>query len=59
MFDTFAALLDWFGIVVFATTGALVASRKGYRTVLVVPDKMSREKIMHARALGAEVVALG
>jgi cystathionine beta-synthase len=24
--------------------------------VLVVPDKMSREKIMHARALGAEVV---
>ena len=28
MFDTFAALLDWFGIVVFATTGALVASRK-------------------------------
>src|ERR687892_386644 len=35
---------------------ALVASRKGYRTVLVVPDKMSREKIMHARAMGAEVV---
>jgi uncharacterized membrane protein YeiH len=28
MFDTFAALLDWLGIVVFATTGALVASRK-------------------------------
>jgi uncharacterized membrane protein YeiH len=28
MFDTFAALLDWFGIVIFATTGALVASRK-------------------------------
>src|ERR671928_1892061 len=28
MFDTFAALLDWFGIIVFATTGALVASRK-------------------------------
>jgi uncharacterized membrane protein YeiH len=28
MFDTFAAMLDWFGIVVFATTGALVASRK-------------------------------
>src|SRR5690606_18631255 len=28
MFDTFAALLDWFGIVVFAITGALVASRK-------------------------------
>jgi len=28
MFDTFAAVLDWFGVVVFATTGALVASRK-------------------------------
>ena len=28
MFDTFAAVLDWLGIVVFATTGALVASRK-------------------------------
>ena len=28
MFDTFTAALDWFGIVVFATTGALVASRK-------------------------------
>jgi cystathionine beta-synthase len=50
------------GTVVEATAGntgvglALVASRKGYRTVLVVPDKMSREKIIHARALGAEVV---
>src|SRR3954465_12060947 len=28
MFDTFTALFDWFGIIVFATTGALVASRK-------------------------------
>lgn len=28
MFDTFAALLDWLGIIVFTTTGALVASRK-------------------------------
>ena len=28
MFDTFAALLDWLGIVAFATTGALAASRK-------------------------------
>ncbi|MGE0715528.1 MAG: trimeric intracellular cation channel family protein [Alphaproteobacteria bacterium] len=28
MFDAFAAILDWLGIVVFATTGALVASRK-------------------------------
>jgi uncharacterized membrane protein YeiH len=28
MIGTFAAFLDWFGIVVFATSGALVASRK-------------------------------
>ncbi|ESR25982.1 trimeric intracellular cation channel family protein [Lutibaculum baratangense] len=28
MFDTLAAMLDWFGIVVFTVTGALVASRK-------------------------------
>jgi uncharacterized membrane protein YeiH len=28
MFDAFAFWLDWFGIIVFATTGALVASRK-------------------------------
>ncbi len=28
MFDTFIAILDWFGIVVFAMAGALVASRK-------------------------------
>lgn len=34
---------------------ALVAARKGYRLILVVPDKMSREKIVHLRALGAEV----
>jgi cystathionine beta-synthase len=34
---------------------ALVAARKGYRLILVIPDKMSREKIFHLRALGAEV----
>jgi len=34
---------------------ALVAARKGYRLVLVIPDKMSQEKIFHLRALGAEV----
>jgi uncharacterized membrane protein YeiH len=28
MFETFAAVLDWFGLVVFAVSGALVASRK-------------------------------
>ena len=50
------------GTIVEATAGntglglALVGARKGYRTILVVPDKMSREKILHARAMGAEVV---
>jgi len=34
---------------------ALVASRKGYRLILVIPDKMSQEKIYHLRAMGAEV----
>jgi cystathionine beta-synthase len=49
------------GTIIEATAGntglglALVAGQKGYRTVLVVPDKMSREKILHARALGAQV----
>ena len=35
---------------------ALVAQAKGYRLVLVVPDKMSREKIFNLKAMGAEVV---
>ena len=35
---------------------ALVAAQKGYRLVLVIPDKMSREKISNLRAMGAEVV---
>ncbi len=35
---------------------ALVASQKGYRLVLVIPDKMSREKIFNLKAMGAEVV---
>jgi cystathionine beta-synthase len=34
---------------------ALVAQQKGYRLILVVPDKMSREKIFNLRAMGAEV----
>src|SRR5438105_12925719 len=50
------------GTIVEATAGntglglALVGGRKGYRTLLVVPDKMAREKILHAKAMGAEVV---
>ncbi|CDG20314.1 Cysteine synthase [Xenorhabdus poinarii G6] len=49
------------GIIIEATAGntgiglALVAAMKGYKLILVVPDKMSREKIYHLRALGADV----
>lgn len=35
---------------------ALAAAQKGYRLVLVIPDKMSQEKIFNLRALGAEVM---
>ena len=48
--------------VVEATAGntglglALVAAQKGYHLVLVLPDKMSQEKIFNLRAMGAEVV---
>ncbi len=35
---------------------ALVAAQKGYRLRLVIPDKMSQEKIFHLKAMGAEVV---
>lgn len=35
---------------------ALVAQQKGYRLILVIPDKMSREKIFTLKAMGAEVV---
>ncbi len=34
---------------------ALVAAQKGYRLLLVIPDKMSQEKIFHLKAMGAEV----
>lgn len=49
------------GTVVEATAGntglglALVARIKGYRVVLVVPDKMAAEKILHLKALGADI----
>ncbi|AYA40921.1 pyridoxal-phosphate dependent enzyme [Xenorhabdus nematophila] len=49
------------GTIIEATAGntgiglALVAAMKGYKLILVVPDKMSREKIYHLRALGTEV----
>ena len=35
---------------------ALVAAQRGYRLTLVVPDKMSQEKILHLKALGTEVI---
>src|SRR5919199_1035321 len=50
------------GLIVEATAGntglglALVAAQKGYRLLIVVPDKMSQEKIFHLKALGAEVL---
>ena len=50
------------GTIVEATAGntglglALVGGRKGYRILLVVPDKMAREKVLHAQAMGAEVI---
>lgn len=49
------------GTIVEATAGntglglALVAAQKGYRLILVIPDKMSADKIRHLRALGADV----
>ena len=49
-------------LIVEATAGntglglALVAAAKGYRLLIVVPDKMSQEKIFHLRAMGAEIV---
>ncbi len=49
------------GTLIEATAGntglglALVAAQKGYRLIIVVPDKMAQEKIFHLKALGAEV----
>jgi cystathionine beta-synthase len=48
------------GTLIEATAGntglglALVASQKGYRLILVIPDKMAQEKVFNLRALGAE-----
>ena len=49
------------GTLIEATAGntglglALVAAQKGYRLIIVLPDKMAQEKIFHLKALGAEV----
>ncbi len=50
------------GTIVEATSGntglglAIAAAIKGYRTIFVMPDKMSQEKIQVLRAFGARVV---
>ena len=50
------------GTIVEATAGntglglALITSQKGYNLVLVIPDKMSQEKVFHLKALGAEII---
>lgn len=49
------------GVIVEATAGntglglALVAAAKKYRLTVVIPDKMSTEKIQHLHGLGADV----
>ncbi len=48
--------------IVEATAGntglglALVAQQRGYPLIIVLPDKMSQEKIFNLRAMGAEVI---
>ena len=50
------------GTIVEATAGntglglALVAGQKGYRLIIVIPDKMSQEKIFNLKAMGAEIM---
>jgi len=57
-----AGLIRAGSVLVEATAGntglglALVAAVKGYKLILVIPDKMSREKIIHLKAMGAEVI---
>jgi cystathionine beta-synthase len=56
-----AGILNPGDTIIEATAGntgiglALVAAVKGYRLILVIPDKMSPEKIAHAKALGADI----
>ena len=50
------------GTIVEATSGntgfglAIVAAVRGYKTIFVMPDKMSQEKVQNLRAFGAKVI---
>ena len=62
MIEAAEGKLEKNALLVEATAGntglglALVAAQKGYRLLIVVPDKMSQEKIFQLKAMGAEVV---
>ena len=57
-----SGLLKQGGTIVEATAGntgiglAFVGILKGYNVVLVIPDKMSLEKVTHLKSLGAQVI---
>jgi cystathionine beta-synthase len=57
-----AGLIKPGAMLIEATAGntglglALVAAQKSYRLLLVIPDKMSQEKIFHLKAMGAQVM---
>jgi cystathionine beta-synthase len=50
------------GTIIEATAGntglglAVVAGQRGYKLTLVIPDKMSQEKIFHLKSLGCHVI---
>ena len=54
MFDTF--VLTNVTIVLLGLGLALAAAIKRYRCIMVMPEKMSNEKVNVLRALGAEIV---
>ena len=55
-------LLKKGGTIVEATAGntgialSIMAVKKGYKVIIVVPNKMTVEKIFHLKALGAQVI---
>ena len=50
------------GTIIEATAGntglglALISALKGYKVILVVPDKFAKEKIIHCQGLGAQIL---